>query len=69
MAGDIEKRGSGGLRVVDGLVLVVVGVIGVVVAFWILSAVAGIVWGLIKIVILVALVVGVLWLLVGRRKS
>ncbi len=69
MAGDVEKRKSGGLRVVDGVVLVAVGVVGVIVAFWILSAVAGILWGLIKIVILVAIVVGILWLLLGRRRS
>ena len=69
MAGDVEKRKSGSLRAVDGLVLVVVGVVGVIVAFWILSAVAGVLWGLIKIVILVAVVGGVLWLLVGRRKA
>ena len=68
MAGDIEKRKSGGLRVVDGVVLVAVGVVGVLIAFWVLSAVAGVVWGLIKIVILVAIVVGVLWLLLGRRR-
>jgi hypothetical protein len=69
MAGDIEKRKSGGLRVVDGVVLVAIGVVGVIVAFWVLGAVAGILWGLIKIVILVAIVVGILWLLVGRRRS
>ncbi|HEY5245300.1 MAG TPA: hypothetical protein VIJ60_06495 [Acidimicrobiales bacterium] len=69
MAGDIEKRKSGGLRAVDGVVLVAVGVVGVIVAFWVLGAVAGILWGLIKIVILVAIVVGILWLLVGRRRS
>jgi hypothetical protein len=68
MARDIEKRKSGGLRVVDGVVLVAVGVVGVLIAFWVLSAVAGIVWGLVKIVILVAIVVGVLWLLLGRRR-
>lgn len=70
MAGEVEKQqGGGGLRLADGVLLVVVGVVGVLVAFWILSAVAGILWGLVKIVLLVALVVGVLYLLVGRRRS
>lgn len=70
MAGEVEKQeGGGGLRLVDGALLVVVGVVGVLVAFWILSAVAGILWGLVKVVVLVALVVGVLYLLVGRRRS
>ena len=49
MAGDVEKRGGGSLRAVDGLVLVVVGVVGVVVAFWILGAIAGFLWGFVKI--------------------
>jgi hypothetical protein len=70
MAGEVEKQqGGGGLRVADGVLLVAVGVVGVLVAFWILSAVAGILWGLVKVVVLVALVVGVLYLLVGRRRS
>lgn len=70
MAGEVEKqKGGGGLRLADGVLLVVVGVVGVLVAFWILSAVAGILWGLVKVVVLVALVVGVLYLLVGRRRS
>lgn len=70
MAGQVEKRqGGGGLRLMDGLLLVAVGVVGVVVAFWILGAIAGFLWGIVKIVILVALVVGVLYLLMGRRRS
>jgi len=68
MAGDVEKRSGGGLRAVDGVVLIVVGVVGVIVAFWALSFVAGILWGLIKVVIVVAVVLGLLWLLVGRRR-
>jgi hypothetical protein len=68
MAGDVEKRGGGSLRAVDGLVLVVVGVVGVVVAFWILGAIAGFLWGFIKILVLIAIVAGVLYLLMGRRK-
>jgi len=68
MAESVEKRRSGGLRVVDGVVLVVVGVIGVLVAFWILGAIAGFLWGLVKVVVLVAVVVGVVYLLLGRRK-
>jgi hypothetical protein len=70
MAEDVEKRrGGGGLRLMDGVLLVAVGVVGVLVAFWILSAIAGFLWGLVKIVVLVALVVGVLYLLLGRRRS
>ena len=68
MAGEVEPRGGGGLRAVDGVLLVAVGVVGVLIAFWVLSAVAGFVWGLVKLVVVVALVLGVLYLLLGRRK-
>ena len=66
MASDVEKRKGGGLRLVDGVVLVAVGVVGVIVAFWLLGAVAGFLWGLVKLVIIVALVAGVLCLLLRR---
>jgi hypothetical protein len=69
MAKDVEQRKGGGLRLMDGVLLVVVGVVGVLVAFWVLSAVAGFLWGLVKVVVLVALVVGVLYLLAGRRRA
>ncbi|MHB1583321.1 MAG: hypothetical protein ACYCU7_01675 [Acidimicrobiales bacterium] len=68
MARDVEQRKSGGLRVRDGAVLVVVGVVGVLVAFWALSAVAGFVWGLVKVVAVLAVLGAILWALVGRRR-
>lgn len=68
MTGDVEKHGGGGLRLVDGAILVAVGVVAVVVAFWILGAIAGLIWAVVKIAVVVALVVGALYLLVGRRK-
>jgi hypothetical protein len=68
MAGDVERRRGGGLRVLDGVALVAVGVVGVLVAFWVLSAVAGFVWGLVKLVVVVAVVLGLLSLLLRRRR-
>lgn len=68
MAGEVEKRGSGGLRMADGLVLVAVGVVGVLVAFWVLSAVAGLIWAVVKFAVLIAVVAGILWLLFRRRR-
>lgn len=68
MAKDVEPRRGGGLRFADGLALVVVGVVGVIVAFWILGAVVGVAWEFVKVIVLVAVVVGVLWLLLGRRR-
>ena len=68
MANDLEKSGGGGLRAADGLALVVVGVVGVLIAFWLLSALAGFIWGLVKLVIVVAVVFALLRFLLGRRK-
>jgi hypothetical protein len=63
-----EEQGSG-LKMRDGLLLVVVGVVGVLLAFWALSYIAGIIWGVVKIAILLAVVAGVLYLLVRRRSG
>jgi hypothetical protein len=48
--------------------LVAVGVIGVLIAFWVLSFIAGLLWSLVKLAVIVALVFGVLWFFLGRRK-
>lgn len=66
---DIEphgRRGSG-LRPFHGVVAVVVGVVGVLLAFWVLTALAGFLWGLVKLAVVAAVVVGIVWLLVRRR--
>lgn len=67
MARDVEKGGGGGLRLADGVVLVAVGVVGVLVAFWVLSAVAGLLWGVVKLALLIGVVAAVLWALFRRR--
>ena len=41
----------------------------VVLAFWVLSFVAGFLWGVIKLVLVIAVVVAALWWLLGRSKS
>jgi hypothetical protein len=69
MGSDVEKGKDSGLRLADGVVLVAVGVVGVLVAFWLLSVVAGFVWGLVKLVFIVALVAGAVTLLLRRRRS
>ena len=61
------KSKSSGLRVLDGALVVVVGVVGVVVAFAVLHFVVGFVWELVKIVLIVGVVGGLLWAL-GRRR-
>ncbi len=68
MAGDVERKRGAGLRAVDGVAVVAIGVVGVLVAFWVLSAVAGFLWGLVKLVVVVAVILGVISLLVRRRR-
>jgi hypothetical protein len=62
----VKSKGSG-LRVLDGAAVVVVGVVGVVVAFAVLHFVAGFVWELVKIALIVGVVGGLVWAL-GRRR-
>ncbi len=68
MAKDNDTKGSS-LRLADGVILVALGVVGVLVAFWALSFVAGLIWGFVKVLILIGVVAAVLYLLLGRRKS
>jgi Flp pilus assembly protein TadB len=67
MSNKPEKTKSSGLRVLDGAAVVVVGVIGVVVAFAVLHFVVGFVWEIVKIALIVGVVGGLLWVL-GRRR-
>jgi hypothetical protein len=68
MSQDIEARKGGSLRPHHGVAAVVVAVVGVIVGFWVLTALAGLIWGIIKVGVIIALVVGVVYLLVGRRR-
>ena len=61
------KSKSSGLRALDGALVVVAVVVGVVIAFAVLHFVVGIVWELVKIVLIVGVVGGLLWAL-GRRR-
>jgi putative flippase GtrA len=66
--GQLERRRSRGLRPMHTLAVVAVGVVGVLVAFWALSFIAGLVWGVVKVAVIVAVIAGVLWLFLGRRR-
>jgi hypothetical protein len=69
MAREVEKQQrGGGLSARHGMALVVVGVVGVLIAFWALSAIAGLIWGLVKAAVIVAVVLGVLYVLLRRRR-
>jgi F0F1-type ATP synthase assembly protein I len=69
MSGDIEERSSSALRLAEGVVLVAVAVIGIVVGFWVLHAIAGVLWFLIKVVVILGVIGAVLFVLKARRRS
>jgi uncharacterized membrane protein len=50
------------------LAMVVVGVLGVIIAFVVLSSIAGIIFEIVKIAVIVALIAGVFWV-VGRFRK
>jgi Flp pilus assembly protein TadB len=64
---DIEKRRGSGIRVAEGAVLVVVGVVGIVIAFAVLHTIVGFVWEAVKVVVVVGLIGAAIWFL-GRRR-
>ena len=57
-----------GLSLFDGVLIVGGGIIAVIVAFAVLSLVAGVIWFMVKLVVVVALVALVAKLLFGRRR-
>jgi hypothetical protein len=62
-----SKRGRG-LGVVDGLLVGVIAVIGLLMAFFFLSFLAGFAWELIKVALVVGVVLLVLWAFLGRKR-
>lgn len=65
--GRVDRRRSRGLRPLHTLAVVAIGVVGVLVAFWALSFIVGIVAGLVKVVVILAIIGGAVWLF-GRRR-
>jgi hypothetical protein len=63
----VPQRKRGGLRPLHTLALVGVGVVGILIAFWVLSSIAGLIWGLVKVVVILAVLGGLAWLFLGRR--
>jgi hypothetical protein len=65
---DVRPRRSNRVRPLHTLAVVAVGIVGVLIAFWVLSSIAGFIWGLVKVVVIVAVLAGLVWLLFGRRR-
>ncbi len=70
MGNDLEHRGEehSGLSLFDGVLIVGGGLIALFVAFEVLGFIAGVVWFLVKLVVVVALI-GLVAKLVFRRRS
>lgn len=62
----VKRKGSG-IRALDGALVVGAGIIGVVIAFAVLHFIAGFVWGVVKIAVIVGVVGAIVWAL-GRRR-
>ena len=67
-AGAVAEEERSGLSLFDGVLIVGGGIIAVIVAFAVLSLVAGVIWFMVKLVVVVALVALVAKLLFGRRR-
>ena len=63
----MEENERSGLSVFDGVLIVGGGIIAIVVAFAVLSFVAGIIWFVVKVAVVVALVALVAKLVFRRR--
>jgi len=66
--GGAPQRRSGGMRPLHTLAVVAVGVVGVLIAFWVLSSIASIIGIVVKVVIIAAVIGGLVWLFSGRRR-
>ena len=51
-----------------GAAMVAVGVLGAIIAFWVLSSIVGIIFFFVKLAVVVALIAGVFWLISRFRR-
>ena len=63
---DMADKERSGLSTLDAVLVIGGGIIAVVVAFAVLNFVAGILWFLFKVVVVVAVVAGIAWFLLRR---
>ena len=62
MSKDVTSReGKTPVSFTHAVAMTAVAVVGVLVAFWLLSSVIGIIWFFVKIIAIVAVVAGVFW--------
>jgi len=65
---DVSNReGKKPVTFSHAVAMTVVGVVGVIVAFWIIGGVFSIIWFFVKIAVIIALIAGVFWLVSRLR--
>ncbi len=55
------KQGKSPMTFTHAVAMTAVAVVGIIVAFWILSSLAGIVFFFLKVAVVIALIAGVFW--------
>jgi ABC-type transport system involved in cytochrome c biogenesis permease subunit len=68
---DVESRQRGGktpMTFSHAVAMTAVGVVGILIAFWILSSVAGIILFFVKVAVIIAAIAGVFWLVSRLRR-
>jgi high-affinity Fe2+/Pb2+ permease len=66
---DVERRDSKTpMTFTHAVAMTAVAVVGIIVAFWILSSLAGIIFFFVKIAVVIALVAAVFWVVSRFRK-
>jgi hypothetical protein len=66
---EVSKReGKTPMTFTHAVAMTAVGVVGIVVAFWILSSLLGVIWFFVKIAAIVALIAGVFWVVSRMRR-
>ena len=69
MTKDVERRDSKTpMTFTHAVAMTAVAVVGIIVAFWILSSLAGIIFFFVKLAVVVALIAGVFWLIHRFRR-
>ena len=62
-----ERQGKSPMTFSHAVAMTVVGVVGVLIAFWILSSLAGIFFFFVKLAVIIAAIAGVAWLVSRLR--
>ena len=63
-----EREGKSPMTFSHAVAMTAVGVVGILVAFWILSSLAGVILFFVKVAVIIAAIAGVFWLVSRLRR-